>query len=56
MTEFNWDHMPIELRSKLLERAGMNLSNATLKWSGFEVEEKAKLNEALGENARICDR
>ena len=47
MTEFNWDRMPIELRSKLLELADMNTVQATLKWSGFEADEKAKLNEAL---------
>jgi hypothetical protein len=47
VTEFNWDRMPVELRSKLLALAGMNASNATLKWSGFEVSEKEKLNDAL---------
>ncbi len=39
--------MPIELRSKLLELAAMRPSMSTLKWSGFEADEKTKLNEAL---------
>ena len=60
MTEFNWDRMPTELRTKLLDLAGMDASQATLKWSGFEVAEKAKLNEALygktDGNATIADR
>ena len=47
MTEFNWDKMPTELRSKLLYIAGMGDSQATLKWSGFEAAEKTKLNDAL---------
>ena len=47
MTEYNWDKMPAELRTKLLELADMNTSQVTLKWSGFEDEQKAKLNEAL---------
>ena len=45
---FNWDFMPVELKSKLLELAGLDASNQTLKWSGFEPDEKAKLNKALG--------
>jgi len=47
VTEFNWDKMPTELRSKLLDIAGMGDSQATLKWSGFEADEKTKLNDAL---------
>ncbi|MCK4858714.1 MAG: hypothetical protein KAT58_12140 [candidate division Zixibacteria bacterium] len=47
MTEYNWDKMPVELRTKLLELAGMNTSQVTLKWSGFLADQKAKLNEAL---------
>ncbi len=47
MTEFNWDKMPIELRSKLLALAGMKLSMQILKWSAFEAAEKTKLDEAL---------
>jgi len=47
VTEYNWDKMPTELRSKLLELASMRDSMSTLKWSGFEADEKAKLNEAL---------
>ena len=60
MTEFNWDLMPVELRTKLLELAGMDLSNKTLKWSGFDSDEKEKLNKALwdktGGAMRIADR
>jgi hypothetical protein len=52
--------MPTELRSKLLALAGMSTSQATLKWSGFEADEKAKLNEALygktNGTAKIADR
>jgi len=47
VTEFNWDRMPIELRNRLLYIAGMGDSQATLKWSGFEADEKTKLNDAL---------
>jgi len=47
VTEYNWDQMPTELRTKLLKLADMNTSQATLKWSGFEDDQKAKLNEAL---------
>lgn len=47
MVEFNWDRMPAELRSKLLELAGMDASMQNTKWSGFEANEKTKLNEAL---------
>ena len=47
MTEYNWDNMPIELRSKLLYIAGMGNTQATLKWSGFDADEKTKLTEAL---------
>lgn len=58
MTEFNWDLMPIELRTKLLELAGMDTSAP--KWSGFSEDEKTKLNEALwnksGGSARIGER
>ncbi len=47
MTEYNWDSMPTELRTKLLQLAGMNTAQSTLKWSGFLDDQKAKLNEAL---------
>lgn len=47
MTEYNWDSMPTELRTKLLVLADMNTSQVTLKWSGFEDDQKAKLKEAL---------
>jgi len=47
VTEYNWDKMPIELRSKLLYIAGMGDTQTLLKWSGFDADEKAKLNEAL---------
>lgn len=47
MTTFNWDRMPVELKSKLLYVAGMDASNSTLKWSGFESDQKDKLNKAL---------
>ncbi len=47
MTEFNWDRMPTELRSKLLDLADMDASQVTLKWSSFDADQKAKLNEAL---------
>ena len=47
MTEYNWDNMPIELRSKLLYIAGMGNTQATLKWSGFDDDEKTELTEAL---------
>lgn len=39
--------MPIELRDRLLYIAGMGKTQATLKWSGFEADEKTKLNDAL---------
>lgn len=39
--------MPTELRTKLLVLADMNTSQVTLKWSGFEDDQKAKLKEAL---------
>ncbi len=47
MTEFNWDRMPTELRSKLLYVAGMGKTQTMLKWSSFDADEKTKLNDAL---------
>jgi len=47
VTEYNWDKMPIELRSKLLYIAGMGDTQTLLKWSAFDTDEKTKLNEAL---------
>lgn len=49
MTEFNWDRMPVELRSKLLELAGMDASFEKVAWVGLSDDEKKSVNTAMVE-------
>lgn len=59
MTEFNWDRMPVELRTKLLELAGLDLALESNLWVGLSDDEKKNVNTALvektGGNASMTD-
>ncbi len=47
MTEFNWDRMPAELKSKLLELGGLDDALESTVWIGLSDEEKKTVNAAM---------
>ncbi len=60
MTEYDWDRIPTELRTMLLDLTTLPETMSFTKWNGFTLEEKTKLNVALhGKTngaAKFCER